>query len=326
MPQKSKIKIAVLAGGPGVERKVSLKSGRTVMDGLDKRKYLPRLVVVEKNGRWKIRGGMMSESEALDYIQDNFDLVFIALHGEYGEDGTLQKIFDRAKICYTGSGARASELGMDKPRSFRIFIKHKLNVPDFFVFNKDEWRRNKKSESRFGFPVVVKPADRGSSIGVSIVRNKNDFKKAAEIALKYSERVIVQRYIAGREFTCCVFSVGRKNIKLFPPTEIIPRRRSFFDYYSKYSAGAAREITPPVLAAAKIKYIQNTARRVHLITGCSGMTRTDMILGKDGKFYVLEINTLPGLTPASLAPQAAKAAGISFPRLLDNIVRAAPAR
>lgn len=327
MDKFSKLKIAVLAGGPGAEREVSLKSGRMVMKGLDRKKYFPQLVIINKDGGWKIRSSLMNENKALEYIKNKFDLIFIALHGEYGEDGTLQKIFDKAKIRYTGSGARASRIGMDKPLSFRIFKRHKINVPDFSVFNDKEWRRNKKkilkkSIGDFGFPVVVKPADRGSSVGVGIIEKESELASAVQVALKYSNRVIIQKYIKGREFTCGVLGAGR-GARVFAPTEIIPRKRKFFDYYSKYAAGATREITPPELSAAKIKKIQQFAERAHKIIGCSGVTRTDMIWGNDGKLYVLETNTLPGLTPTSLIPQAARVSSIGFSKLLDKIIKTA---
>lgn len=335
MIKNSKLKIAVLAGGPGAEREVSLKSGRAVMRNINRHKYAPSFIIIGDDGKWKIGGRMMSEAEAIGRVKKEFDLVFIALHGEYGEDGTIQKLFDGKKIAYTGSGARASKLGMDKPRSFKVFIKKGLNVPDFLICGKSKGYRGGKKileriEKKFGFPVVVKPADRGSSVGVSIVRNnkRKGMENALRLAFKYSKKIVVQKYIEGREFTGGIFDSGKKNyeIEALPPTEIIPLKRRFFDYYSKYSAGAAGEITPPDLPAGKIKAIQDLAKKAHRAIGCSGLTRADMILGQDGKFYILEINTLPGLTPTSLVPQEAGAAGISFAELLDKIIAAAIAK
>jgi D-alanine-D-alanine ligase len=290
-----KIRVAVLVGGPSSEYEISLQSGAQVLANLDTAKYRARSIRISKFGRWPI---------SFKKIKKNFDVCFIAMHGEYGEDGTVQSALERCSIPFTGSGSAASRLGMDKIASAEIFKKAGLFVPPKAV----------------KFPMVVKPADRGSSAGVSIAGNKSELAEALKKALKYSGNILVQKRLLGREFTCGVIERRGKIIAL-PPTEIIPDAK-FFDYRAKY-AGASQEITPPKLPKSQIKKIQNTALTAHKAIGASGLSRTDMILDKKDNLYVLEINTIPGMTQASLLPQQARAAGISFSQLLDIIIDAA---
>jgi len=303
----NKIRIAVLMGGPSAEHDISLKSGRMVLKYLDKKKYRAKAVVISKNGEWPI-----------DFVtlKKNFDLAFIAMHGEYGEDGTLQKILERHQIPYTGSDWRASRLGMDKLVSLSLFKKAGLNVPRLV---------------RRKFPMVVKPVDRGSSVGVSIVYSPRDLPRAIALAQRYSPRIMRQEFIKGREVTDGVIEVNGK-LKALPPTEIISKASPFFDYRAKYQKGACDEITPARLPSKLIKQIQQTAIMAHKAIGARGFSRTDMIIENcqpphtKCKIYVLEINTIPGLTATSLLPQQAKAAGISFTQLLDFIIEAALSR
>ena len=273
-----------------------------VLKNLDKEKYVARAVKVSKSGKWPI---------SFEKLKKDFDVVFIAMHGEYGEDGTLQSILDENGILYTGSGVAASRLGMDKIASQKVFKKAGLLVPG----------------DPKGFPAVVKPADRGSSVGVSIARNFLELDSAVKTALNQSRRIMVQEYIAGRELTCGVLEIKRKLTPLLP-TEIIPKSK-FFDYVAKYKKGGSQEITPPNLPPAVIKKIQQAAIKAHQAIGANGYSRSDFILAMPNaknqvpKIYILEINTLPGMTETSLLPQEAKAVGISFPQLLDRIIEAA---
>lgn len=302
-----KLRIAVLMGGPSAEHEISLKTGEMVLANLDKNKYFAKGIKISKTGHWPISPAK---------IKQNFDLAFIAMHGEYGEDGTVQKILDDNKIRYTGSGVKASQLGMDKAKSSAKFKKAGLKVPDFSLIHVGP-KFNFKIDVRY--PVVVKPNDRGSSVGISIVESFRDLLPAIRKASAYSENIMIQKYIKGREFTCGVLEMDGKP-KAFLPTEIIPSSGKFFDYNAKYTSGASREITPPNLPGSDIKKIQQIALKAHKAIGARGFSRTDMIFGEDKKFYVLEINTLPGMTETSLLPQAAKAGGISFPKLLDLII------
>lgn len=306
--QNDRIRVAVLMGGPSAEHEISLKTGRQVLDNLDRKKYVARGIKISKTGKWPVSPAK---------IKKEFDVAFVAMHGEYGEDGQAQKLLDKHGIKYTGSGARASALGMDKAKSAKIFRKAGLRVPEFVLLTD-----NFNFTFRLRFPVVVKPNDRGSSVGVSIVERFHDLVHALRLASRFSPLVMVQEFIPGREVTCGILEIDGKPAAL-PPTEIIPRSSKFFDYSAKYLAGASSEITPPKLPKQMIKKIQETALKAHKAIGARGFSRTDMILGKDGKIYVLEINTIPGLTETSLLPQEAKAAGIGFSQLLDGIIASA---
>ncbi len=297
-----KIRVAVLMGGPSAEHAISLKSGQMVLKFLDHAKYDARPIRVSKSCKWPI---------TFDQLKKNFDVVFIAMHGEYGEDGTVQRILEKLEIPFTGSGSQASELGMDKLASEAVFKKVGLLVPG---------RPN-------GFPIVIKPADRGSSVGVNIARNFKELEMAVKNAAGHSRKIMAQEYIAGRELTCGVLEVGGQ-LRPLLPTEIISKSK-FFDYKAKYVKGASREITPPKLPPPMIKKIQQAALKAHKAIGAKGYSRTDFILEDRGKsiensnLYVLEINTLPGMTEMSLLPQGAKAVGISFQKLLDYIIETA---
>lgn len=305
----------MLIGGPSAEYAVSLKTGGQILTNLDRSKYQARAIVISRKGVWPVKPAE---------IKKKFDLAFIAMHGEYGEDGTIQKILDKHRIKYTGSGAKASALGMDKVLSAKVFTKAGLKMPKFSLLKikKGALAPMNARQSLFHLPVVVKPTDRGSSAGTMIVKKVQDLLPAVQEAAKFSENIMVQQYIEGREFTCGVIEVKGK-LKALPPTEIVPKLRGFFDYYSKYTSGASREITPPRIPKKEIHQMQNQALKAHRAIGAKGMSRIDFMQSEDGALYVLEINTIPGMTATSLLPQQAKAAGIEFPKLLDLIISSA---
>lgn len=289
-------------GGPSAEHEVSLKSGAMVLKNLDPEKYAATPIVIRKDGAWPV---------APKTLKRNYDLAFIAMHGEYGEDGTIQALLESLGIPFTGSDAKASRLGMDKIAAAKAFKKAGLNIPPTVNL-----ARVKK------FPIVIKPADRGSSVGVSIVKNHSELARAIAQAKKYSPNVIAQQFISGREFTCGVLEINGKPTAL-PPTEIVVKRGVFFDFDAKYTPNATKEVTPPKdLPAAKLKALQRAALKAHKAIGARGISRTDMIMDKPGKIYVLEINTIPGMTETSLVPQEAQAYGLSAGELLDNIIAA----
>ena len=314
-----RLDVVVLAGGPSFEHEVSLKTAKMVAEKLNPEKYKARIVVVSETGEWPE-----------DIRETRPDVVFIAMHGKYGEDGIVQKFLEDCGIPYTGSGVEASRLGMDKHRSLFLFKKNDLLVPDFAIVLGNRSLNVDKELPDFGFPVVVKPAGGGSSFGVTIVEKKEQLPAAFKEAFQFSDAAMIQEYIRGREVTCGVLDDGCENAIALQPTEIIPLQRTFFDFHSKYTPGASQEITPPDLPAETIRAIQEIALKAHKILGCSGMSRTDMILEETSdtrhapsRIYVLEINTIPGMTETSLLPQAAQAVGISFPELLDRIIQAA---
>lgn len=301
--------MAVLIGGPSAEHDISLSTGKVVMEHLDREKYDIVPVLISRSGEWAV------DPEELKEVAD---IAFIALHGEYGEDGEVQKVLEDVGMPYTGSGVIPSALGMNKIFSARLLKAYGLDVPEYVPVRKGYHPGQLKLP--FDFPVVVKPVDRGSSVGTMIVRKHSELHEALENAFQFSDNAMIQEYIPGREFTCGVIDDEDETIA-FPVTEIIPKAATFFDYHSKYTQNASREITPAEISEKETKKIQDIAVRVHKYIGAYGMSRTDFILGHNGKLYVLEINTIPGMTPTSLLPQEAIKYGLSFPQLLDKIIK-----
>ncbi|MBI4120239.1 MAG: D-alanine--D-alanine ligase [Parcubacteria group bacterium] len=342
-----KLNVVILIGGPSAEHDVSLATGRVILNALDKTKYNLTPVTISKDGKWllppadkKFLTGNRNKEEkslvaletgnAIDKLKTErgADVVFIAMHGTYGEDGTVQGFLELVGVPYTGSGVLASALAMDKLKSSELLAFHGLKVPKYINFSNKQWNtdRNKiaaEISEKISLPCVIKPSNCGSSVGITIVRKIDDLENAVHLAFSYDNTVLAQEYISGAEITCGVLdeSGGKEPIAL-PPTQIIPKKSTFFDYQAKYTPGATEEITPPRLPKNIIKDIQVTALKAHEILGCSGMSRTDMIVSGNN-IFVLETNTIPGMTETSLYPQAAAAVGISFPELLDKIIQSA---
>lgn len=321
MNQGKKLRVAVLMGGPSREHEVSLKSGNNVARNLDKDKYEALKILIDKDGEWEI------ESKEL---KNYADLAFIALHGTFGEDGAVQDILESHEIPYTGSSIGVSALGMNKFLSLRYFNDAGLIVPPTFFVTKNELLNDtfpifKNLEHRFGYPIVLKPNNQGSSFGVSIVKHRDEMIDAFANIFSFANEAIAQPYIAGREMTCAVLDYGfKESAYALLPTEIIPRVSHFFDYASKYEIDGSDEITPPQnLPHHAINALKRVALAAHRLIGARSFSRTDMILGKNNNIFVLEINTIPGLTEESLLPQAALASGLSFSKLLDKIIESA---
>lgn len=284
-----KLKVAVLTGGLSCEREVSLVSGKGVLNNLNKDKYEV----------WGI--DVPSELEKIKKIKP--DLAFIIMHGKGGEDGEIQGYLETLGIRYTGSGVFASAMGMNK-KFFKWVMEHN-NI--------------KMPKTVLKAPCVVKPNCGGSSVGVSIVEKNKDLIKAIELAKKYDSEVIIEEYIKGMEVTCGVW--GNKKVEALPVVEIIPKNK-FFDYESKYSDGGAKEICPARLDRIMTEKIQEITVQVFKLIEGRGFARVDMII-RDKDVYVLDINTLPGMTPNSLLPKEAKAAGYSYSQMLDRIIELA---
>ncbi|MDR5703322.1 MAG: D-alanine--D-alanine ligase [Armatimonadota bacterium] len=312
----SRLKVAVLMGGTSAEREVSLQSGQNIVSALDPEKYT---VIPVEVTEW--RGSRLLETLA------GVDLVFIALHGPYGEDGTVQGFLELLDVPYTGSGVLSSALAMDKIRSRQIFQWHGIPVPRYLSFQEREWRSAPgdlldQVASTIGFPCVVKPADQGSSIGVSIVHNPSGFSEALEVAFRYSQAALVEERIAGTEITCGILDDPHTGLpEALPLIEIVPKRE-FFDYEAKYTPGATEEICPARIPPHLAGRAQEIAVRAYRALGCRDMGRVDMFL-RGEEVLVLEVNTIPGMTRTSLLPQAAKVAGIDFPALLDRVIQSA---
>lgn len=320
----------MLGGGPSVEHEVSLKTAQMIYKHLDRRIYDPCLATITKNGTWLIAPfPPLGEEEAVSKIKSVADVVFIALHGEYGEDGTVQLLFDKHSICYTGSGAKASIVGMhklllrDRLRALGFSVSRGIGV-SYAMYDRAQNEVLRLIARHFVFPVVTKPADRGSSVGVTIARAISHVERAMHNVFHYSPLALAEEYVAGVELACGVLEDHNGNPVALPPTEIVPLKNSFFDYESKYSDGGAGEITPARVPQKILTRAQKTAVAAHNAIGCRGYSRTDCIWHPEtDQLYILEINTLPGLTQASILPKEAQAAGIPFPQLLDRIIRSA---
>ncbi|KKU91097.1 MAG: D-alanine-D-alanine ligase [Candidatus Jorgensenbacteria bacterium GW2011_GWA1_48_11] len=315
----NKVRITVLMGGPSHEYEVSLNSGKNVLTHLNTDKYHVDSIHIDKKGEWPLRP---------EHLKGKTDMAFIAMHGPYGEDGTIQSLLEAIELPYTGSNALVSALGMNKFLSLRHFRDSGLRIPLTILVSKKDWLRNaarvlKEINSYLEYPLVVKPNQFGSSVGVVFVNHRNDLAATLEKSFAGARDLIVQPFIAGKEVTCAVLDQGfGKTAYALPPTEIVPLASHFFDYESKYDPKGALEITPARLPETWLREIKQTAVRAHYALGCRGMSRTDMILGKDNKLYVLELNTIPGLTENSLLPKAALSVGIGFSQLLDRIINA----
>ncbi len=323
-----KIKVLVISGGPSAEHEISLKTGGVIAQTLDQEKYEVQKVIIARSGEWLFYTNDQSESLplgiALERIRaQHMDVAFIALHGTFGEDGAIQALLESIGLRYTGSGILASALAMNKVKSNEIFLAHGLNVPEFLSVSSSEWEKNPREITKniieiIRLPLVIKPSGNGSSVGISIINHEGDIISGIEKALRYDSAAIIQKYIAGDEVTCAVIENGGGKTIALPPTQIIPKA-SFFDYEAKYTVGGSEEITPPRLPQNIIKNIQDIALKAHTILGCSGMSRTDMII-RDETVHILETNTIPGMTETSLLPQAARAADIPFWQILDWII------
>ncbi|MBI2035554.1 MAG: D-alanine--D-alanine ligase [Candidatus Liptonbacteria bacterium] len=325
-------KIAVLMGGPSSEHEVSVQSGLNVLKHLDYKKYDAVPILIDRKGFWLIHGpgeAPLSEPEALlTLCKRGVDTAFLALHGEYGEDGFVQHVLQNAGIFFTGSGSLQSALAMNKILAAREFDEAGLGTPDFLEIRRKDWIKkpievSKSIYNTFGKHIVIKPVNRGSSMGVSVLEIKNNdlapLENAIQGAFSVSRSVLAQKAIKGREVTCGVLDI-KGCAEALLPTEIIPLNKNFFDFEAKYS-GKSREVTPPEnMPLRLIKKIEDTAIRAHKALGLRGVSRTDMIIGSGGQIYVLEVNTIPGMTEQSLLPQASKACGISFTKLLDLMI------
>jgi D-alanine-D-alanine ligase len=302
-----KIRLALLSGGISSEREVSLDSGAQVYEALDKARYdirrydpkndLPKLV-----------------SEA-----DDIDAALIILHGPYGEDGTMQGLLDLLHIPYQGSGVLASAMAMNKLVAKQLYEKVDLPVAPYVVVRHRDQMTTDAIEKALGFPVVVKPIEAGSSVGMSIVHCSDALGDALGKAFEHGRTVMLEAYIGGVELTAGV--LGNDDPEPLPLIEIIPdKAHEFFDYDAKYTAGVTEEICPARVSAEVTAKAQQFALTAHKVLHCRGYSRTDMIL-KGDQLYLLETNTIPGMTATSLFPQAAAASGYSFSQLLDKLIQ-----
>lgn len=293
-------KIGVLMGGSSAEREVSLRSGMAVFNTL---KGLGYNVVAIDAG-----------PDICDVLKkEKVEIAFNALHGGYGENGTIQGMLEVLGIPYTGSRVLASALAMDKEASKKIFLYHKIPVPPFIVLSKEQ-----AAESiSFEMPWVVKPTTEGSSVGVSIVRDKGKSKKAFKDAFFFSDRIIVEKYIEGKEI-----HIGILNGRVLGGVEVRPSLE-FYSYEAKYTAGLTEYILPPELDKETYEGAKKAALSAHNALGCEGSTRVDLRIDREDNPYVLEVNTIPGMTETSLLPKIAEKAGLNFSALIEEMLKGA---
>jgi D-alanine-D-alanine ligase len=338
---RGRLKVAILMGGRSTEREVSFMTGKMVLEALDPERYLPIAVDAASVGRLpgtpppalvdgpaaqsaltpeRLAAGA-AEIMAPEGDPARPDVCFIALHGRYGEDGTVQGLLDLLGIPYTGSGVLASALAMNKVMSKKLFRAEGIPTPDFCFIEGleagraflEEWNAG---TSGIGVPCVVKPNEQGSTIGLSIVRRPEQMGSALDLAFKYDQTVLIEQFAEGVEITAAV--LGNRDPEVLPLIEIVPEG-GFYDYERKYTPGATEEIVPARIPEAQATVARELAVRCHRTLGCRGMSRVDMIVAGD-RVWVLEVNTIPGMTPTSLLPRAAAAAGIGFPQLVDRLI------
>ena len=339
MEKKKKLKIAVLMGGNSAERDVSLASGAGIIAGLQKLGHETFAIDTALGAgqltahRQAQNAGIKEEPPSVDVLSNisnetaiqtvsspdlkQVDLVFIALHGGMGENGTIQALLDLTGIAYTGSGVLASAIAMDKDITKRIFIASGIPTADYILkFSKDIVDENaliNEINASVGFPVVVKPNDQGSSVGLDIADSPNELFKIAKKAALYSDKVLFEKYIDGRELTVAILGD-----RALPVVEIRPKG-GFYDYHHKYTTGMTEYIFPAPISPDEDKRLREMGLMAFNALNCDGYARVDFRMNPAGELFCLEVNTLPGMTQTSLVPKAAKAAGIEFPELIDKI-------
>jgi len=305
----TKLRLALIAGGNSAEREVSLNSGEQVYQALDQSKY--------DISRYDPKDDL----ERLARDAANLDVALVIMHGRGGEDGALQGMLDLLGLPYQGSGVLGSALAMNKELSKMLYQQAGLKVSRALFLNRGEALDLRGIEAQLGLPVVIKPVNEGSSIGITKAGTLEELEKGLAAAFGHDRRVLVEEFLDGVEVTGGV--LGNAELTALPLVEIVPSEQyDFFDYEAKYKPGASREICPARLDEATTRKAQEISLTAHRALHCRGYSRTDMIV-RDGDIYVLETNTIPGMTATSLFPQAARAAGLEFPQLLDRLIELA---
>lgn len=311
-----KEKIAVLMGGRSLEREVSLRSGHRVAEAL-KAKGHP---IVKLDIDEHLVGTLKKEK---------VDLVYIALHGKFGEDGTIQQLLEILDIPYTGPGVFASMIGFDKVLSKELFVQEEIPTPEFFALSSGAFKEIGASAAldgvvaKIGLPVVVKPARQGSALGIKFAKESADLPGALIAALSYDEKVLLEKYVKGMEIAISI--LGHDDPHALPPVEIVAKK-GFFDFESMYTMGMTDYFVPARIDKKMTKKVQDLAIKVHKLLRCRDVSRVDMMIDEKAGPLVLELNTSPGMTETSLLPMAAAEAGIEFPELVERLVGFALAR
>lgn len=327
---KSKPRIVLLLGGTSPERAVSKSTGKSVYEALVDLNY-PTVIIDPAYGDEQPENNELyfanedyrpitnpNYIKALNLdVWEKIDLAFLALHGKWGEDGTIQSMLELKEIKYTGSKVLASALAMDKIKSKILFDHHNVRTPKWIAVKNGEIKTDSvtaRIKNELDFPVVIKPNDQGSTVGLSICKDENEVEGALILAYKYSERVLIEEYIPGRELTVAVLDNNP-----LPVLEIKPKH-GIYDYECKYTSGMSEYIVPAQLPQQVFQELQVMAVQAFSALRCEGYARVDFRLNPENKPYTLEVNTLPGMTSLSLVPKMAKAVGISFDELVEKII------
>lgn len=300
----SDINVAILAGGSSGEREISLQSGLGAEKALNEAGFKTR------------RLDPASKEELAELMSGEFDIAFLCLHGKGGEDGSIQGFLETIDMPYTCSGVFSSALSIDKDKSKIMYREAGLPTPFAVTLYKGD-PLNERKLNEVKFPSVVKPATEGSALGVYIVNDSVELKKAVDKVFAIDDEILIESYVSGTEVTAAV--LGNDNPTALPVIEIVPTH-DFYDFESKYAPGGSQHICPARLSDELTVKIQNLAIKSHKVLGCSGVSRTDMIIDADGNPWILETNTIPGMTETSLLPDAGRAAGMEFPELCTKLI------
>lgn len=340
----AKKQLAVIFGGQSGEHEVSLRSANQVMSALNKDRYEIIPIAITKSGHWLVgekgrnylennlekanqEGGVSSDNsfESNSKFPEKFstiDLVLPIMHGSFGEDGKLQGALDMFGLPYVFSGTLASALAMNKHKTKIIAKAAGLKIAKDIVIIRDKKYDAEKIIAKLNFPIVIKPTELGSSVGTSLATSKEELVLGIEEALKYGNEVLLEQFVKGRELTVAV--MGDNSPKALPVIEIIPKISGWFDYRAKYEVGGSREICPAEIPDNINQKVQSYAVKIFKAVGCLDLARADFIWSEnDDRLYFLEINTIPGMTATSLAPQAAASAGMGFSVFLDKLIELA---
>ena len=300
-----RLRVAVLMGGRSSEHEVSLNSGRSVVEGLSPERYDVVPVEIPREGPW-----LLTREEAAAY-----DVVFPVLHGPFGEDGTVQGLLELADVAYVGAGVAGSALAMDKDLFKAVMRDNAVPVAPSQTLRRG---RDEGRESPFGYPVVVKPARLGSSVGISIVRSAEELRPAVELAFRHDEKVLVEEFLEGVEVECSV--LGNEDPVASVPGEIVPLASDWYDYEAKYAEGGMELVVPARIPPETTARVQELAVAAFVAADCEGMARVDFFAAPDGAVTVNELNTIPGFTATSVYAKLFEASGLPYGELLDRLV------
>jgi D-alanine-D-alanine ligase len=325
----ARLRVAVIMGGRSSEHEISLASAHSVLESLDPNRYEVREIEIGRDGRWTLPRASQDElgpSESPLPVPLNgqpeplgdIDVVFPVLHGPFGEDGTVQGFLELAGVAYVGAGVTASALCMDKDLFKAVMRDKGIPVVDSVTVLE---RHRDRVENPFGYPVVVKPARLGSSVGISVVRRADELAPAIELALEHDEKALLEEYVAGVEVECSV--LGNDEPIASIPGEIVPLVSGWYDYRAKYEEGGMDLIVPPRLERRAIERVQELAVAAFVASDCEGMARVDFFVREDGEVLVNELNTIPGFTSTSVYAKLFEASGIPYRELLDRLVELA---